>query len=64
MPWQREETVQAKCYPSGKSPILRIAGFVLIGIGILLILFCVPGWAWLAAIGAALVLLGLLLIRK
>ena len=31
---------------------------------ILLILLCVPFWAWLALIGAALILLGLLLIRK
>ena len=37
---------------------------LLIGIGILLILFCVPFWAWLAFLGAALILAGLLLIRK
>ena len=64
MPWHREENVQTKCYPSASSTFLRILGFVLIGLGLFLILLCVPGWAWLAAIGAALVLLGLLLIRK
>lgn len=64
MPWRREESVRTQCYPSGKSAVLRIVGFVLIGLGLLLILLFVPCWAWLAAIGAALVLLGLLLIRK
>ena len=64
MPWRREDRVRTQCYPSGRSAALRAAGFVLIGAGILLILLCVPGWAWLAAIGAALILLGVVLIRK
>ncbi len=64
MPWRREEDVRVRCYPSGKSAALRIAGFALIGVGVLLILLCVPGWAWLAVLGAALILAGLLLIRK
>ena len=64
MPWRREERVRVHCYPSGRSVALRAAGAVLIVAGVVLILLCVPGWAWLAAIGAALGLLGLLLIRK
>lgn len=64
MPWQQQEEVEIKCYPSKGSILFRIAGFILIGLGLFLILLCVPGWAWLAAIGAALILLGLLLIRK
>jgi len=64
MPWQRHGEVRTRCYPTGKSTALRIAGFVLIGIGVLLILLCVPFWAWLAFLGAALILAGLLLIRK
>ena len=64
MPWQRQAAVHTRCYPSGKSAVLRIAVFVFIGIGVLLILLCVPFWAWLALLGAALILLGLLLIRK
>lgn len=64
MPWQRQEEVLTRCYPSGKSAALRIAGFVLIGIGVLLILFCVPFWAWIAVLGAGLILLGFILIRK
>ena len=64
MPWRREDEVRVQCYPGGRSVILRIAGYVLIGAGVILILLCVPGWAWLAIVGAALILLGVLLIRK
>ena len=64
MSWRQKDEVRVQCYPSGKSILLRVAGYVLIGVGALLILLCVPGWAWLAIIGAALILLGVLLIRK
>ncbi len=62
--WRREDEVRVQCYPSGRSILFRIAGYVLIGAGVLVILLCVPCWAWLALVGAALILLGLLLIRK
>ena len=64
MPWRREDRVRVQCYPSSKSTILKIIGYVLIGGGVLLFLFCVPIWAWLAVIGAAMILLGLLLIHE
>ncbi len=64
MPWLREDRVRVQCYPSGRSILFRIAGYALIAGGVLLIVLCVPFWAWLAIIGAALILLGLLLIRK
>jgi len=64
MSWRQKDEVRVQCYPSGKSILLRIAGYVLIGIGVLMILLCVPSWAWLAFLGAALILLGLMLIRK
>ncbi len=64
MSWRREDAVRVQCYPSGGSLALRIAGYVLIGAGVILILLCVPCWAWLALVGAALILLGLMLIRK
>lgn len=60
----KEPEIETRHYPTGSGTGFRIAGFILIGLGILLILLCVPGWAWLAVIGAALILLGLLLIRK
>lgn len=63
MPWQHPCEVRKQSYPSGRNAALRIAGFVLIALGVLLILFCVPFWAWLAFLGAALILAGLLLIR-
>ena len=62
--WRREDEVRVQCYPSGRSILFRIAGYVLIGAGVLVILLCVPCWAWLALVGAVLILLGLLLIRK
>lgn len=64
MAWRQEEEVRVQCYPGGGSVLLRVAGYVLIGAGVILILLCVPGWAWLALVGAALILLGVLLIRK
>ncbi|MBE5786031.1 MAG: hypothetical protein E7324_00655 [Clostridiales bacterium] len=63
MPWRRECAIRTQNYPSSKSALLRIGGYILIGLGIVLILLCVPFWAWLAVLGAALILLGLLLIR-
>ena len=59
-----EHEIETRSYPNGGKTGIRIAGFILIGLGVLLILFCVPFWAWLAVIGAGLIFLGLLLIRK
>ena len=39
-------------------------GIVLIVAGVILIILCVPLWAWLSLIGAALMIVGLLLLRK
>ena len=62
--WQREERVRAQCYPASRGILPRAAGGVLILAGMLLILLCVPAWAWVTFVGAALILPGLLLIRK
>ena len=64
MPWRRRDGVRLQCYPTENSLALRIAGGILIASGILLILLCVPTWAWVSIVGAALILLGLFLIRK
>ena len=64
MPCPQPEEVRVQCYTSGKSWIARIAGYLLIAAGAVLILLCVPMWAWLAAIGAALILLGLFISKK
>ncbi len=52
-----------RCYPA-RSRLMSIIGIVLIALGVLLILICVPYWAWLALVGAALIVLGILMLRK
>lgn len=64
MSWRRREEVRVACYPAAGSLVLKIIGGVLIAAGLLVILFCVPIWAWLAIAGATLILLGLVLIRR
>lgn len=51
-------------YPSKGGRIARITGVILIAAGILLIVLCVPLWAWLALIGAVLIFIGVLLLHK
>ena len=52
-----------KCYPAGGSAALTIAGYVLLALGVVLLFACVPFWAWLALVGAALIAAGLLLLK-
>ena len=42
---------------------LTVIGLGLIALGLLLIFLCIPGWAWAAMGGAALIVVGWLLIR-
>ena len=58
------EPVRIAKYPSKGGKITRIIGIVLIAAGVILIILCVPLWAWLSLIGAALMIVGLLLLRK
>ena len=58
------EPVRIAKYPSKGGKIARIIGIVLIAAGVILIILCVPLWACLSLIGAALILVGLLLLRK
>lgn len=60
----KAERVREVRYPTKGRSALRIAGAVLIALGIVLIVLCVPLWAWMALVGAALILVGLLLIRS
>ena len=41
---------------------IRVLGAVLIAAGLVLLFLCIPGWAWAAMIGAALVMAGFWLI--
>ena len=52
-----------KCYPSGQSPALVIVGYVLLGLGAILLFLCVPGWIRPALVGVGLIAAGLLLLR-
>ena len=58
------EPVRIAKYPSKGGKITRIIGIVLIVAGVILIILCVPLWAWLSLIGAALMIVGLLPLRK
>ena len=46
-----------------RSHTAQIIGLALIGLGLLLLFLCIPGWAWAALAGCLLVAAGLLLIR-
>lgn len=61
---QSEDQVKTVCYPSGSSIPRRIAGIALIVLGVLIILLCVPFWAWWGLLGAALIAAGLVLTRN
>ena len=52
-----ENRVYKVSYPSKGSLLARVTG-------ILLIVLCVPLWAWMALIGTALIFVGVLLLQK
>lgn len=53
-----------KKYPGGNSLLLRIAGALFIAVGVLILIFCIPGWAWLSLIGVVLIVVGIILILQ
>lgn len=55
--------VYTTSYPSLGGKVLRIVGITLIVTGVILIVLCVPLWAWLALVGAALIVIGVLLLK-
>ncbi len=60
-------TVRVAPYPkkTARPPddsLWKLLGCVLISGGLLLLFLCIPGWAWMALAGAALVFLGFALI--
>ena len=58
----REKQWGKRCYRTHDG-LLTVIGTALIGLGLLLIFLCIPGWAWAALGGAALIVLGWSLIR-
>ncbi|MBQ9196376.1 MAG: hypothetical protein IJ157_03950 [Clostridia bacterium] len=59
-----ENRVYKAKYPTKGSVLARLVGILLIAAGVLLIVLCVPMWAWMALIGTALIFLGVLLLQK
>lgn len=53
---------QSRCYKQGGTGLIAV-GAVMAAAGLLLLFLCVPGWAWTALIGMALLASGWLLIR-
>ena len=58
----RERCPSRRSYRQGVKTA-KLIGFSLIGLGLLLLFLCIPGWAWAALAGCLLVAAGLLLIR-
>ena len=52
-----------KCFPASTNKVFEIVGYVLLVLGIILLFFCIPGWAWLAVLGLALMIAGYFLLR-
>ena len=52
-----------RCYKQAGNPLLFWTGILLAGIGVVLLFLCIPGWAWVAMLGFALICAGLVLLR-
>ena len=52
-----------KCYPTGVSKPLRLAGIAMTILGAILLFVCVPCWAWLALLSVGLIAVGLILLK-
>jgi len=50
------------CYCYRGNRVTQIAGVFLILLGLALLFMCIPGWAWAAVAGAALIAAGYLLL--
>ncbi len=59
----KREGTYTKKYPGEKRFIFQILGIALITAGTLLLIFCIPGWAWLSLIGIALIVVGIILLK-
>lgn len=53
----------SRCYPTGQSTPVIIAGYVLLAVGIVLLFVCIPCWAWFALLGVGMIAVGWLLLK-
>lgn len=59
----KKKSTYTKIYPGERRTFLQILGIALIAVGSLLLIICIPGWAWLSLIGIGLIVTGILLLR-
>ena len=48
---------------TGKCELCKLLGVLLMGIGVVILLFSLPDWLWVSLIGITLIVLGVLLLR-
>lgn len=60
--WTEECAPRTRSYRTGGG-VMQVIGILLIAGGLLLLFLCIPGWFWAALAGAALILLGALLLN-
>ena len=58
----RYQPYQPERRPSPDESVWKLMGCVFIAVGLVLLFLCIPGWAWAAMAGAALVCAGWALI--
>ncbi len=58
----KKDDVYEKSYPDNSGFLSKILGGILIAAGVLILIFCIPGWAWFSLIGIALIVIGVLLL--
>jgi len=59
----KEHSVRPACYQSGSKWAVWL-GIALIALGAVLLILSVPFWVYLALIGAVLIVIGIVLLRK
>jgi len=52
-----------KCYPTGNQKIFELVAHVLLALGVVLLFASIPGWVFVALLGAALIAVGFALLK-
>lgn len=58
----KQDDVYKKSYPDRSSIFKKILGGILIAVGVLILILCIPGWAWFSLVGIGLIVAGVLLL--
>ena len=54
----KQDDVYKKSYPDRSNTLKTILGGLLIAAGVLILILCIPGWAWFSLIGISLIVIG------